>query len=464
MGRRHSSLAGWVAIAARNTYPGAAEPVLPPLENMRLVLAPALLVLASACSSSTFRDYPDTAMAGVRAWEQGRFDAAAKQFGRIQELDEDDAFLAYAETGMVWHVANQPERAVQAWLLADKKLKSFDDRPTISGRSITEGLESMMLNDKAIPYDGEDFEVALLHGLMAWDYLRMGSLDDAMVEVLRGYHIEEVAEERYDTQYGMNRFARFVAAIVQEVDANFDEAELDLSILAQDIPGHPSVDYSLERVKRLQSADGAVERELAQLIVVHEVSRMPGKIAVEHRYHTGRSSGRISVPKFGYPPPAFLGVQVSVDQDHVGNTVLLENVLHVARANLDDRMAWTLAKSVGRAAAKTILIDKAAKNVKKTRGDGMGFLVSVVGSLLQFATERADLRSWISLPQSIEVLRVPVAAGEHEISLQIPGGENVMLGKHSFKPGKPVLITVRTLRQRVYTQIGPTAASDTIQP
>ncbi len=403
-------------------------------------------------------------MGGVRAWEQGRFDAAAQQFGRIHELDEDDAFLSYAEAGMVWHVASQPERAVQAWLLADSKLRSFEDRPTISGRTITEGIESMVLNDKAIPYDGEDFEVALLHGMMAWDYLRMGNLDDAMVEVLRGYFIEQTAEERYDTQYGMNRFARFVAALVQEVDANFDEAELDLAILAEDIPNHPAVEYSLGRVQRLQSTEGKAERELAQLVVVHEVSRMPRKIAVEHSYHTGRSSGKISVPKFGFPPPARMGIHVSLDQQDVGRTQMLENVLHVARRNLDDRMAWTLAKSVGRAAAKTILIDKAAKEVKKERGDGMGFLVSVVGSLLHFATERADLRSWITLPQSIEVLRVPVEAGEHHIGLQIPGGEYVDLGNHSFRPGKPVLITVRTLKQRVYTQIGPLSVNQHIQP
>jgi len=138
-------------------------------------------------------------------------------------------------------------------------------------------------------------------------------------------------------------------------------------------------------------------------------------------------------------------------------------VLHVARKNLDDRMTWTLAKSVGRAAAKTILIDKAAKEVKKERGDGMGFLVSVVGSLLHFATERADLRSWITLPQSIEIMRVPVEAGDHHIGLQIPGGRYVDLGNHSFQPGKPVLITVRTLKQQVYTQIGPLSVNQIIQ-
>ena len=62
------------------------------------------------------------------------------------------------------------------------------------------------------------------------------------------------------------------------------------------------------------------------------------------------------------------------------------------------------------------------------------------------------------------MLRVPVEAGEHHIGLQIPGGEYVDLGNHSFRPGKPVLITVRTLKQRVYTQIGPLSVNQHIQP
>ena len=398
-------------------------------------------------------------MAGVRAFEQGRFAAAAKQFGLIQENDENDAFLAYAEIGMAWHVAGQPEQAIQTWLLADKKLKSFGDRPTISGRSITEAMGSFILNDKALPYDGEDFEIALLHGMLAWDYLRLGELDGAMVEVFRGYQVQKNAEEKFGAQYEMNRFARFVSAVVQEVDANFDEAEIDLKQLEKESPGHPAIQYSLDRILRLQSTAGAEERKLAQLIAVHEVSIMPRKIAVDRHYSTKRSQGRVSLPKFGFPPKQNLGVTVHLDQNPLGSTVLIENVLQVARKNLNDRIGWVVAKSIGRAAAKSILIDKTVKKVKKKHGDGAGFLAALLGSALHLATERADLRSWITLPQSIEVFRAPIAPGDHNISIQIRGGEIIPLGIHSFEPGHPVLITVRTLRNRAYAQVGPLATT-----
>lgn len=428
-----------------------------------------LLVGAPACSSSLFRDYPDTALPGVHAFQQGRFGASAKLFQEIREVDDDDAFLSFAETGMAWHVAGYPARAVNTWLQADQIVEGYGDRPTISGRSILESAGSLVFNDKALPYDGEDFEVALLHGFLAWDFLRQGNLDDAMVEVLRGYHVQEVAEQRYATTYGMNRFARFVAAVTQEMDGSLDEAEIDLKVLRKELGAHPAVDYSLQRLARLQSAERKEEWQQGQLIVVYERGRMPQKVAAEQSYSTRRSTGRISIPAFGHPARQADQLLVAVDGQDQGTAVEVENVIGVARTNLNDRLGWILARSIGRAAAKTILIDHASREVEETRGEAMGFLVSAIGSLLQFATERADLRSWITLPQTIGVLRVPVALGEHQVSLVISGGpgnrsRTVNLGMHSFQAGRPVLVTARSMGARLYAQVGSVPVPIEVKP
>jgi uncharacterized protein len=438
-------------------------PVIPTLQVFYPSLLAAALVFSPACSSNLFSDYPETAQSGLRAFSQGRFAAAARQFEQIQEADDDDAFLAYAEAGMVWHVAGQPAKAIETWHKAEKSLEEFTDRPTISGRSIVESIGSVLVNEKSLPYDGEDFEIALLHGFLAWDYLRMGNLDDAMVEVLQSYQIQNNAEERYAKEYGMNRFSRFVAAITQEVDANFDEAEIDLKQLEEEVPGHPAIEMSLQRILRLQSTEAKAELGLAQLVVVHESGHMPIKVSSEFRYSTRRSAGRVSLPKFGTPRSSRSGLLVGLDKEPIGQTEVLEDVLQVARTNLDDRMAWVLTRSIGRSAAKTILIDQVAEKVTKDKGEGLGFLVSVVGSLLQFATEKADLRSWITLPQTIEVFRASVEPGDHELAVQLPGQNPIKLGIYSFRPGRPVLVTVRSYRGRAYAQVGPIAITDTPQ-
>ncbi|MCH2101360.1 MAG: hypothetical protein MK209_05520 [Planctomycetes bacterium] len=410
------------------------------------------LAATTACSSNLFTDYPEVAGPGVAAFQQGRFEAAAEQFRNIEKADKDDAFLAWAEIGMAHHVHGNLAAATKAWLKADRARANFDGRPTISGRTITEGFVSALVNEKALPYDGEDFEVALLHGMLAWDFLRQGDLNGAMVEVARGYRVEKKAEDRYGNAYGMNRFARFVAAVAQEVDLAFDEAEIDLKLLEEEGPGNPAVQYSLERVRRLQGEAGSEERAVAQIIVVHEAGRMPHKMATEIQYDTRHSIGRVSLPAFRAPDITRTGLEVWVAEASVGQTSALEDVFTTAKQNLEDRLTWIIAKGIGRAAAKTIVIDRVVREVEKEHGKGWGLAASVLGSLLQISTERADLRSWSTLPQRIEVLRAPVEPGKHSLSVQLPDSGKVALGIHSFQPGQPVLVTVRSLGGRVYAQ------------
>ena len=142
-----------------------------------------LLGLCVSCSSSLFTDYPDDAWIGLDAFEHGEFYAAADEFLLLDGTLGGNEFLSHAEAGMAYHVGGNLKAATDEWLKAVAVLDGYGDRPTISGRSLTEGALSMLVNDKTMPYDGEGFEAVLLHAFLAWDFLRMGSLDDAMVEV-----------------------------------------------------------------------------------------------------------------------------------------------------------------------------------------------------------------------------------------------------------------------------------------
>lgn len=411
-----------------------------------LALAP--LLIAGACSSALYEDYPDAAWPGLEALEDGDFGWAARSFAAMEGTNGSDLFLAHAEAGMAYHVGGQLRRATQEWLLAAEALDAFGDRPTISGRTLTEGALSMFLNDKTVPYDGEGFEAALLHGFLAWDFLRMGDLDGAMVEAVRGYEIERFEEERYGTTYGMNRFARFVAALAQEFDGQPDEAEIDLVRLAEDLgTAHPAVSYSLERVR------GTDRR--ASLVIVFERGRMPEKVEQGLVFNTRRSFGRLAVPSFAERGGDGGGaLRAVLDGADVGRTALLEDVEEVARRNLSDRIGWVTARALARTAAKTVIVDEAAERVGDKHGDLAGFLVGLFGSALNVASESADLRSWLTLPREIQVLRIPVEPGARRLRLEWDGGGAADagsgqpwadLGVIQFEAGSTVLVGARSL-------------------
>jgi hypothetical protein len=414
-------------------------------------LSIALLGLCMSCSSSLFSDYPDDAWIGMDAFEHGEFSAAADEFLLLKGTMDGNEFLAYAEAGMAHHVGGNLEAATEEWLKAVAVLDDYGDRPTISGRSLTEGALSMLINDKTMPYDGEGFEAVLLHGFLAWDFLRLGSLDGAMVEVKRGYEFEQFEEERYGTTYGMNRFARFVAVLAQELDGQFDNARIDLESLAEELPDHPAVQYSQARLAKLTSAQRSEEAALAEIVIVYERGRMPQKVAHEIQYSTKRSIGKISVPGFGMQAFAHASVSAKVGDLDIGNTVTLEDVLTVGTTNLEDRIGWATAKAIARSVAKTVVVDKAAKVAEEKKGDWAGILVGIGGSLWNNFSERADLRSWLTLPTEIQVLRAAIPRGEHRVIISSSkGGHQLDLGILSFEPGKPVLIGVRAVGGRLY--------------
>lgn len=431
---------------------------------MRFLKAPntaLLLWLCASCSSSILTNYPEDAYLGIDAFEHGEFSEAAQEFFALSGTLGSNDFLAHAEAGMAYHVDGNLEASTREWLAALKIVDGFKDRPTVSGRSVTEGALSMLVNDKAVPYDGEGFEVILLHSFLAWDYLRQGNLDDAMVEVKRGYEFERFERERYENTTGMNHFGRFIAALAQDIDGQYNDARIDLERLAEKIPNHPVVVYSQKRIKRLLSSKRQEELSFSEIVVVFENGLMPEKIAEDLHYNTKRSFGRLSVPRFSHVPKLSRSLQVKVANSSLGATVSLENVMQVGRNNLNDRIAWVTTKALLRSAAKTIIVDHVAEEVEEEHGQWAGVFVGLAGSLLNSYSESPDLRSWLTLPNDLQVLRARIEPGEHRIVVHTSSKNPPLdLGIYSFEAGSPVMISVRAIGNRLY--VSPRAHSDSL--
>ncbi len=97
-------------------------------------------------------------------------------------------------------------------------------------------------------------------------------------------------------------------------------------------------------------------------------------------------------------------------------TELVEDLNAISRRGLEDRMGGILFKTILRALGKYALT-KAAE-------DGKGDVAGKIVNFLTAATEKADTRSWITLPRSIQVGRLLVEPGTYTLELEArgPGG------------------------------------------
>ena len=66
------------------------------------------------------------------------------------------------------------------------------------------------------------------------------------------------------------------------------------------------------------------------------------------------------------------------------------------------------------------------------------------------ATERADVRSWLTLPDSWHGARLFLAPGVHELALEAAGGQGTGLGTYELEPGETLVVIARTLGTRLY--------------
>ncbi|HSM09342.1 MAG TPA: hypothetical protein VLA33_10035 [Gemmatimonadota bacterium] len=103
-----------------------------------------------------------------------------------------------------------------------------------------------------------------------------------------------------------------------------------------------------------------------------------------------------------------------------------------------------LVKSVARAAVKYAVVQAIEDGARK-EDETLADVVAVVGNALAALTERADTRSWTLLPAQIQIVRLPLPPGRHEVRVAAEGasGATLDLGEVEVRPGRVTVVSTR---------------------
>jgi hypothetical protein len=200
--------------------------------------------------------------------------------------------------------------------------------------------------------------------------------------------------------------------------------------------------------------DPAALRGTGEVVVVLECGRAPEKVPMN-------GDDFLDLPEYASFLRAETGAELTLPGGEVlARTVMLENIDETARRTLADRMGKIVAKRLAKGAVKTGLALGARKVVREaTRGrhsssssralaDFAGWIVFVLLS----AGDRADTRSWLTLPANLQVARVRLPAGRHTLRLAVTGPGGVRSGHViefpdvEVREGRITLLATRTLR------------------
>lgn len=453
---------------------------------MRLIVIITSFLLSACAATTTFTRYPTK----IAPYKQNLSTVQPPDFSQclISECSSADAILYWMERGRMAQIVDSLDVSMRDYASAMEKIRENDDRAVVSASEIGAQAAAVLVNDNAIPYEGEGYERIALHHFQAINYLRKGDVDGARVEVRRANAEQEEALRRYEadlekarekakeknvgeTQFGaVNRQYAQLDEIAGKVKNSFQNAcTFHLSGLVYELAGEENdayIDYKraleiypdnrpLQRdvirlARKLAMTDDLAELSRRFTIDPDSIPSAGGNVVVLHDegFVPEKKEVKIPVPIPGsgiialafpiyeprYAPPAPLKVLVT-GEEPLWTEPLCDYRLLAIKA-LREKVPSMATRMIIRAIVKATTAHEAKK-----RAGAAGELLATVWNIV---SESADLRSWLTLPESSAVSRFSLPPGEHEIRFQSAAGETRPITL-TVEPGKLYLIQVTHL-------------------
>lgn len=413
------------------------RPRLPDAAGRRwATVLPAVLALGVLSGCSTFSERVARVESRLVA---GDFAAAATALESVKFPERDQALLLL-NRGMIARFRGDLD-ASNRDLEAAKQLMD-----SLAALSVREVALASTVTEQAGAYGGQPFERLLLPVFKAFNYLDRGDFDGARVEALQiDLLLREFTEGRDESSIAGAAFARYVTGVVYELGGERSDAFIAYRKAAENYEQGGGVPSLLrEDLARLAAALGrngdlppGVEplkgergqRPPAEVVVLLTAGLAPAlreEAAVVPEPISGRLM-RIALPSLRSRPSATTGFRLLAGESE-REGVPIADMFSIAKRDLDSRLPGMTARLVARQVVKSQVVRQASNSAMSKANDsgerlGAG-LLAIGAELTALLTERADTRSWLSLPGDVYMARVALPPGRHDIRVHLHGAYN----------------------------------------
>ena len=360
-----------------------------------------------------------------RNLSQGQLDSALKGLEK-GHYGLRDQVLYQLDKGMLLRAAGDYKASNELLESAKQEMER------LSATSVSENVLSVTINESTRSYTGQPYEQLLLYAYKALNYIALGDINAARVEMLQAdVKMREWTSAADWEGIKASAFVRYLAGIVFELSGEWDNALIAYRKAYQVLQdtGAETPEYLQRDLLRLTAHQGLSDehkkyrssfsvqtwpeqrtmREQAEVILIYHqglVSMMQEKALLIFSPELSHMV-RIAVPHYPLHTPYINNARLRVEQFEA-RTEIVENVDSLARKNLSARMPGITLRTMARVVAKKMAASKTGE-----QDAFAGLLLDLAG----LASEQADTRSWTSLPASIQIARIVVPPGQH--SLQI---------------------------------------------
>jgi len=423
----------------------------------------AILLLCCVCLSGCGSTYTKTGFydAITADLREHQFDSAAVKIEAAKEKNNfgtKDRFLYFMDAGLAYHYASLIDSS-------NLRLSAAEDAADeLYTKSISKAVLSAVLNDNALDYAGEDYEILYTNLFMCLNYINENKYDDAFVEVRRANEKLNLLEQKYrdasanyndaladdsnqvklyyeakQVRFNNNAFARYLSMHMYASEGLYDDARIDYDFLQQAFIEQPhiynfpvpGVIYKTEQkailsvvglaglapVKEALNLRIRTDKQLDLVQVMYtdperkntEYTHLPVPISEDYYF-------KLSIPQIVTRPGIIEKIRVTLNDHPEGELQLIEDVGMVANETFEAKKSLIFLRTVARAVAKGLATHK----MKKKADDGGvgGWLKKAAIDIGSDLTENADLRCSRLLPGKIYVGDFKVEPGVYNIKVE----------------------------------------------
>ena len=442
----------------------------------RLVLFALSAFLLCSCANKSMTRYETLAPVLKKEGFEGTIQKIEKKKDDI--YGKNSEFLYHFDKGMLYHYTGNNKESIKSF---EKAEQVYEDLYT---KSVTNEAAAIVTNDNIRPYRARPFEVLLMYQYQILNYLAIGDLDGALVEVRRAQIASEALYQKDNEKVNDNGWLRYLSAIVYEMAGEEDDAAIAYLKAAKAFEeGNISmpkeawefINESLTKMDRAddlknfksaplsQTPKATDAREKGQeIIVIGYAGHSPilGEMYLSGTYVSGTAmnltykdgkTGKVGSFTVFVPPVAGAGSNTF----HVGfalpEKMELPQRTSLFSVNLDGKMRISPEKvanidaeleqnmkdenttTMVRTATRVILRTIAAQKAKSSTNTGNGILdlvKNIAVDVGQSQLEQADLRVGLFMPNSIYVTRIPVTEGTHQLNVSALGAHGQVVGDY----------------------------------
>jgi hypothetical protein len=431
---------------------------------------------------------------------QGNYQAALAtlQRSKQQGFKEQDRVVYWMNEGMLLHLTGNYQQSVEVLSKAERRSKE------LYTKSISKNIKAAFTSEAATDYAGEDYENVLVNAVKSLDFLGMGNQEGALVEARKINEKLKLYNTRYKENknvYNQDAFAHWLMGLLFEMEGSYDDARIAyvhaMEVYQNDFAAHygmrppPYVAEDIVRASLLSDAQDIAqqyrEKFGANLGTTAEQLKSSGEVVLVHLNGEGPSKSDYVITCWflsatnwrcdGEPGGAFMKktkitipskgtvVKVAFPELHIhdpGNTHLTLSaagastnshvalpISQIAVKTMANKMHRIFKNAIIRIITKTLASKGAGKVAEKASGGGksgklFGWLAEKGTSATMQAFEEADKRAWTTLPSRIEVARLMLPPGNHNLTIRLPrgGGQAIPV---KVEAGKRVVVTYRTI-------------------